>query len=218
MTSLLWSVADGWTRPIDTNSLTMMDQEWSITMAVISFTCQKILHLWSCFFIFWKEKLLNPNYKPKQETCLIADPWHKVMLGKTFRSGLGVSFLSKHNNTKSALSYTEPPKTKGFRVFKLECDIDAGPQWMEVVELGGRVLFVSNHHSAVYCTLWSKGRKKTIFILTLITRVMTQPDVTMEYFPSQIRVLGILVAPKVVLGRSCIPHLYGSYPIFDRLV
>ncbi|RXH69718.1 hypothetical protein DVH24_042476 [Malus domestica] len=121
MTSLLGSVADGWTRPIDTNSLTMMDQEWSITMVVIS--------------------LLNPNYKPKQETCLIADPWHKVMLGKTF-------------------SYTEPPKTKGFRVFKLECDIDAGPQWMEVVELGGRVLFVSNHHSAVYCTLWSKGRKK----------------------------------------------------------
>ncbi|RXH69169.1 hypothetical protein DVH24_031502 [Malus domestica] len=105
-------------------------------------------------------------------------------------------------------NYTEPPKTKGFPVFKLECDIDAGPQWMEVVELGGRVLFVSNHHSAVYCTLWSKGRKKTIFILTLITRVMTQPDVTMEYFPSQIRVLGILVAPKVVLGRSCIPHLY----------
>ncbi|RXH69173.1 hypothetical protein DVH24_031506 [Malus domestica] len=171
MTSLLWSVADGWTRPIDTNSLTMMDQEWSITMAVISFTCQKILHLWTAYS-------------------------HS-------------SFLSKHNNTKSALSYTEPPKTKGFRVFKLECDIDAGPQWMEVVELGGRVLFVSNHHSA---------KKKTIFSLTLITRVMTQPDVTMEYFPSQIRVLGILVAPKVVLGRSCIPHLYGSYPIFDRLV
>ncbi|RXI10041.1 hypothetical protein DVH24_028473 [Malus domestica] len=163
MTSLLWSVADGWTRPIDTNSLTMMDQEWSITMAVISFTCQKILHLWSCFFIFWKEKLLNPNYKPKQETCLIADPWHKVMFGKTFRSGLGVSFLSKHNNTKSALSYTQPPKTKGFRVFKLECDIDAGPQWMEVVELGGRVLFVSNHHSAVYCTLWSKKKKQYLF-------------------------------------------------------
>ncbi|KAM1012550.1 hypothetical protein ACFX2C_042789 [Malus domestica] len=80
------------------------------------------------FMIFHKA---DYAYKPKQEMSLLTDPcWHKIMLGKTFR-------------------YTEPPKTKGFRVFKLECDIDGGPQWMEVVELGDRVLFVSNHHSAV---------------------------------------------------------------------
>ena len=45
-------------------------------------------------------RLLNPNYKPKQETCLIADPWHKVMLGKTFRSGLGVRCLKKNTHEK----------------------------------------------------------------------------------------------------------------------
>ncbi|RXH69168.1 hypothetical protein DVH24_031501 [Malus domestica] len=37
---------------------------------------------------------------------------------------------------------------------------------------------------------------------------MTQPDVILEYFPSQIRELGILVAPRVVLDPSCILHLY----------
>ncbi|KAM2208878.1 hypothetical protein COP1_025070 [Malus domestica] len=80
------------------------------------------------FMIFHKA---DYAYKPKQEMSSLTDPcWHKIMLGKTFR-------------------YTEPPKTKGFRVFKLECDIDGGPQWMEVVELGDRVLFMSNHHSAV---------------------------------------------------------------------
>nr|XP_028962319.1 uncharacterized protein LOC114826391 [Malus domestica] len=77
------------------------------------------------FMVFHKA---DYAYKPKQDTCLLS--LHEVMLAKTFR-------------------YTEPPKTKGFRVFKLECDIDGGPQWMEVVELGDRVLFVSNHHSAV---------------------------------------------------------------------
>ncbi|KAM1012549.1 hypothetical protein ACFX2C_042788 [Malus domestica] len=77
------------------------------------------------FMVFHKA---DYAYKPKQDTCLLS--LHEVMLAKTFR-------------------YTEPPKTKGFRVFKLECDIHGGPQWMEVVELGDRVLFVSNHHSAV---------------------------------------------------------------------
>ncbi|KAB2628069.1 hypothetical protein D8674_032864 [Pyrus ussuriensis x Pyrus communis] len=89
------------------------------------------------FMIFHKADYAN---KPKQETCLLAYPWHKVMLGKTFR-------------------YTEPPKTKGFRVFKLECDIDGGPQWIEIVELGDRVLFVSNHHSAVIS--YSHGQPAT---------------------------------------------------------
>ncbi|KAM1021570.1 hypothetical protein ACFX2A_043701 [Malus domestica] len=74
------------------------------------------------FMVFHKA---DYAYDPKQDMCLLT-----VMLAKTFR-------------------YTEPPKTKGFRVFKLESDIDGGPQWMEVVELGDRVLFVSNHHSAV---------------------------------------------------------------------
>ncbi|KAM1223687.1 hypothetical protein ACFX2G_043637 [Malus domestica] len=77
------------------------------------------------FMVFHKA---DYAYNPKQDMCLLTV--HKVMLAKTFR-------------------YTEPPKTKGFRVFKLECDIDGGPQWMEVVELGDRVLFVSNHHSVV---------------------------------------------------------------------
>ncbi|XP_028962275.2 uncharacterized protein [Malus domestica] len=77
------------------------------------------------FMVFHKA---DYAYNPKQDMCLLTV--HKVMLAKTFR-------------------YTEPPKTKGFRVFKLESDIDGGPQWMEVVELGDRVLFVSNHHSVV---------------------------------------------------------------------
>lgn len=79
------------------------------------------------FMIFHK---VDYAYKPKQDTGLIIDPLCTIILGKTF-------------------SYTRPPKTNGFRVLKLQCDIDGGPQWMEVVELGDRVLFMSNHHSAV---------------------------------------------------------------------
>ncbi|KAI5340589.1 PREDICTED: F-box [Prunus dulcis] len=40
-------------------------------------------------------------------------------------------------------SYINPPKTKGFRVFKLEHDSDDRPQWVQVVDLGDRILFLS---------------------------------------------------------------------------
>ncbi|BFG26948.1 hypothetical protein CerSpe_132220 [Prunus speciosa] len=40
-------------------------------------------------------------------------------------------------------NYVIPPQTKGFRVFKLECN-NNGPQWVEVEDLGGdRILFLS---------------------------------------------------------------------------
>ncbi|KAL6287576.1 hypothetical protein ACE6H2_011966 [Prunus campanulata] len=40
-------------------------------------------------------------------------------------------------------SYINPPKTKGFRVFKLVHDSDDRPQWVQVVDLGDRILFLS---------------------------------------------------------------------------
>ncbi|BFG26195.1 hypothetical protein CerSpe_124690 [Prunus speciosa] len=42
-------------------------------------------------------------------------------------------------------SYINPPKTKGFRVFKLEHDIHGGgpPRWVQVFDLGDRILFLS---------------------------------------------------------------------------
>ncbi|CAB4274280.1 unnamed protein product [Prunus armeniaca] len=42
-------------------------------------------------------------------------------------------------------SYINPPKTKGFRVFKLEHDIHGGgpPRWVQVFNLGDRILFIS---------------------------------------------------------------------------
>ncbi|RXI10040.1 hypothetical protein DVH24_028472 [Malus domestica] len=109
-------------------------------------------------FSFTNKRIRHFSCPKSRADCVSGSDMDKDCL-PSISSALPVpSCLCNH-----ALSYTEPPKTKGFRVFKLECDIDAGPQWMEVVELGGRVLFVSNHHSAVYCTLWSKGKKNNIY-------------------------------------------------------
>ncbi|VVA11700.1 PREDICTED: putative F-box [Prunus dulcis] len=38
----------------------------------------------------------------------------------------------------------KPPKTKGFRVLKLNSTNEGGPPWEEVADLGDRILFVSN--------------------------------------------------------------------------
>ncbi|KAL6288105.1 hypothetical protein ACE6H2_012495 [Prunus campanulata] len=46
-----------------------------------------------------------------------------------------LSFLLDHD-------YVIPPQTKGFRVFKLELN-NNGPQWVEVEDLGDRILFLS---------------------------------------------------------------------------
>ena len=36
-----------------------------------------------------------------------------------------------------------PPKTQGFRVFKLNYDTQGHPQWVDIFDLGDRILFVS---------------------------------------------------------------------------
>ncbi|KAM1255107.1 hypothetical protein PS1_029582 [Malus domestica] len=41
------------------------------------------------------------------------------------------------------IQFESPPRTQGFRVFKLEQNTEGLPQWAEVVDLGDRILFMS---------------------------------------------------------------------------